>query len=235
MVVKEVRADMQRRVLLSIAVAALAMVWLTPGALAGGWAITTLDAVPRDMQAGETYRIGFLMRQHGVEPIRDGQPRIVIRMDGQEHSFRAVAEGAPGHYVAEVAFPREGEWTWAVDQAPFPMYQALGPIVIRTAAAVEAAPSMSVVELATVPDAVTEAVTPTSPLPDAAASESVVTDTRAVAAPSTTAPVAAPTLAVRTATAPAELALFGLVALAALGIALALRQVRPAEPARHST
>src|SRR5919197_1411768 len=102
-----------RRLFLSAPLAGLAMLWCTSAALAGGWAVTTLDALPQQMQAGQTNRIGFMMRQHGVQPI----------------TFGTIAEGGPGHYVAEVTFPHDGEWVWYVDQAPF-QPQTLGAITI---------------------------------------------------------------------------------------------------------
>jgi hypothetical protein len=150
----------------------MATLWLTSSALAGGFAITTLDTVPQDIRAGQTYPIGYTIRQHGVTPVRDATPKVIISsVSGERLSFAGSAEGEPGHYVSQVTFPSEGEWAWEVDQSPFPAPQKLGSI------AVAAVPAPIVV-------------------------------------------------------APAELALLGLVALAAVGVGVALRQVkRVARPA----
>jgi hypothetical protein len=117
-----------RRILISGPLAAMAALWLTSSALAGGFAITTLDPLPHTMQAGETYRIGYLIRQHGVTPVRDATPKIVISRGTERVTFVGIAEGGPGHYVSDVTFPTDGDWLWEVDQSPFPLPQSLGSI-----------------------------------------------------------------------------------------------------------
>src|SRR5438128_12344573 len=54
-------------VCLALACAGLAVV-STPSVFAGGWAITTLDSLPNELRAGETYAIGYVIRQHGQTP-----------------------------------------------------------------------------------------------------------------------------------------------------------------------
>lgn len=123
--------------------AALAMFWITSAALAGGFAVTTLDPLPPALQAGETYRIGYVMRQHGVAPFSHGHPRIQISgPHGEQLGFAGVEEGALGRYASDVTFPSEGEWTWSVDQNPFPLPQQFGTITVLAApvAASSAAP-----------------------------------------------------------------------------------------------
>ena len=93
-----------------------------------------MDAVPRDMRAGETYQIGYLIRQHGVTPVRDATPAVRITQGSTGVVFPGRAEGAPGHYVSEITFPTDGEWSWVADQSPFPMEQSLGTITIAAAA-----------------------------------------------------------------------------------------------------
>jgi hypothetical protein len=120
-----------KRLLVCVPLAAAAMLWVSSTVLAGGWAVTTLDPVPREWQAGQTYRIGYMIRQHGVSPMTFGTPAIRIHQGGERLTFKGVAEGAPGHYVSEVTFPGEGDWSWEVDQAPFPQVQALGSIAVQ--------------------------------------------------------------------------------------------------------
>lgn len=113
---------------------------LTVGsASAGGWAVTTLDSVPRAI-ANETVDIGFTIRQHGVTTVNpDGEVGIAFRSKGgQEHFFAAAPVGETGHYVAEVTFPDEGTWTWMVRQGWF-SEQVLGPIDIAPAEGLTAA------------------------------------------------------------------------------------------------
>jgi hypothetical protein len=121
------------RVIVSVLGATLAMLWLASGALAGGWAVTTLDPLPQTLHAGQTYRIGYVIRQHGVTPVTQGHPRIVITRAGEQLSFAGLAQGAPGHYVSEVTFPSSAAWTWSVDQDPFPEPQKLGAISVQPA------------------------------------------------------------------------------------------------------
>jgi hypothetical protein len=120
--------------IVSIVLGLLLLTWAAP-ALAGGFAVTTLDAVPADIQAGQTYRIGYTVRQHGVRPVPDARTSIRLEgPDGQKLSFAGLPEGATGHYVAEVRVPAAGTWRWEVDQSPFPP-QPLGTIEVRPAPA----------------------------------------------------------------------------------------------------
>lgn len=132
-----------RRLATTISALALSLALGAP-AIAGGWAATTLDEVPPDMQAGETYQIGYTIRQHGVTPVNveqmGGTTEIQLRSpDGAKTlSYRGVREGATGHYVAKVTFPYEGAWTWSVTQGPFEA-QPLGTVKVLPAAGAAAA------------------------------------------------------------------------------------------------
>jgi len=126
---------MLRRPLLALTAALLLLVWAAVPTLAGGWAITTLDAVPNDFEAGQSYSIGYTIRQHGVHPYPDAATSIRIAdADGRTELFRARPEGEPGHYVAEVRFPAAGVWQWEVDQSPFAP-QPLGTVQVAPASA----------------------------------------------------------------------------------------------------
>jgi len=117
---------------------------LAPTAFAGGWAVTTLDEVPATLHAGETYAIGYTIRQHGQTPLVTSQSAIEIRNSGSgvTHRFVGQAAGPQGHYVAQVHFPDAGEWEWTADQAPF-QRQALGAITVAEAAPANAAASVA--------------------------------------------------------------------------------------------
>jgi Kef-type K+ transport system membrane component KefB len=138
-----------RRALLLCATALIAVGWST--AFAGGWAVTTLDAVPSEFKAGESYRIGYTIRQHGEMPFVGAATAIEVRSGTSPwQRFQAQPDGARGHYVAEVTFPEAGEWEWRVDQAPF-ANQALGSVTVVAPAASSATPTTSNAALAILP------------------------------------------------------------------------------------
>ena len=128
---------MLRRLILALTLGATALVTLAAPGLAGGWAVTILDSLPEGgFRAGETYRLGYMIRQHGVTPFAGAQSAIVIESpsSGEKLVFGAVPEGPVGHYVAEVRFPAAGEWNWRVLQTPFEA-QALGTTTVAAAPA----------------------------------------------------------------------------------------------------
>ena len=145
--------DVMRSLRNSVLLVAAAMLWATSSALAGGWSVTTLDAVSSEMEAGQAYQIGYVMRQHGVTPVRDGEPRILLSRADRPAAILAAfpgrADGAPGHYVSDVTFPSAGDWLWAVDQHPFPITQTLGSITIAgppTVAQAQTVPAVAEVQ-----------------------------------------------------------------------------------------
>ena len=121
--------------LLGVLVAAVA----SP-ASAGGWAVASLDAVP-EATAGETTEVGFTVLQHGQTPaVLDADVGIeVLLADGTVEYFPAVADGAPGHYVAAVTFPEGGgSYEWNARMGWFGSYE-LGVIDVAAPAPVEPA------------------------------------------------------------------------------------------------
>ncbi len=101
-------------------------------ALAGGWAVATLDTLPPGgLHAGETYRMGYTIRQHGQTPFDGATTEIRARSlaTSAAASFRGVPGDGRGRYVAEVRFPAAGEWTWLVTQEPFAP-QELGTLTV---------------------------------------------------------------------------------------------------------
>src|SRR5687767_11024556 len=117
------RCSMTRLVTLA---AALLLVALAAPAAAGGWAVTTLDAVPDRFEAGRAYDIGYTIRQHGVTPVDLASTgiRITSADSGKQLTFDGRKDGAVGHYVARVSFPAAGGWTWEALQdwfAPHPL------------------------------------------------------------------------------------------------------------------
>jgi hypothetical protein len=105
---------------------------LASPAVAGGWAVSTLDAVPTP-KAGQPTDVGFTVRQHGRTPVDIADVGITVRDNaGKATVFPARHRGATGHYVARVTFPAAGTVTWQIDQGWFGpqdlgTIQVLGP------------------------------------------------------------------------------------------------------------
>jgi hypothetical protein len=97
-------------------------------ASAGGWAVTTLDAVPQP-RAGQAIDVGFTIRQHGMTPVNLDGVAIVVRDGARDTVWPARRQGATGHYVARITFPAAGTVTWSVNQGWFPP-QDLGRIQV---------------------------------------------------------------------------------------------------------
>jgi hypothetical protein len=157
--------------------AALLLVALAAPAAAGGWAVTTLDAVPDRFEAGRDYDIGYTIRQHGVTPVDLASTgiRITSADSGKQLRFDGRKDGAVGHYVARVSFPAAGGWTWEALQDWFAPHQ-LGKVevvlagstvaaeprpaaVAARAAGAAAAPAVPVAAAATAPPATAESPT----------------------------------------------------------------------------
>lgn len=92
----------------------LALVFAFP-ALAGGWAVITLDELPTDVLAGEPLTIGFTVRQHGITPMNGLDPMVTARLlKDEQFVVYAEPDGKPGHYTATLTFPKAGDWNWSI-------------------------------------------------------------------------------------------------------------------------
>lgn len=126
----------------------LLLLWPASAAVAGGWAVTTLDELPlKGYEVGRTYRIGYTVKLHGTWPIDlvpMGGTRVVAdRLDVKELplAFEGRPDGPLGHYVAEVRFPTAGEWDLRVSQGPWPT-QPIGRVVAFAPQSPASAPAM---------------------------------------------------------------------------------------------
>lgn len=115
--------------LLAVVAAALGSLAIASGASAGGWALTTLDAVPTPVP-GEPTTVGFTIRQHGVTPVdlTEGVELVVTAPDGAATVFPAAGDGTIGHYTATIVVHSTGTYTWLVRQGWFGE-QSLGALV----------------------------------------------------------------------------------------------------------
>jgi hypothetical protein len=114
---------MARRSTVALAVVVLALLALAAPALAGGWAVVTLDALPREVRAGQSLQIGFMVRQHGKTPTNqdlNGKPLAPVltaaKQGAPAETIRAEArqQGPAGHFVVDLTFPSAGTWAWQI-------------------------------------------------------------------------------------------------------------------------
>jgi hypothetical protein len=96
---------------LAAAITALVVLAFPTTALAGGWATVEVAAPPAGIGPGETWRATFVVKQHGLTPLDDARPSLLIDNGrGETRQFFAEHAGHPGTYVADVTFPSKGTW-----------------------------------------------------------------------------------------------------------------------------
>jgi hypothetical protein len=138
-----------------LAIGTLLMLGALAGtALAKEGAVTKLDALPSGgLHAGQVIPIGFTILMDGVEPYKADVAEIVIRNGtGKVLSYPATAQGAAGHYVANVYFPAAGTYTWQVTQGTFFAPYNLGAItVLEPATTTQSQPTAATAPAATDP------------------------------------------------------------------------------------
>ena len=122
-----------------------ALLALAPSAaLAGGFATVSLSSMPTGTKAGEPWDVDITVLQHGVTPMTDVHPAVVITLpNGDERRFGAKpVDGKPGVYRTSVVFPTGGTYDFVVDDGftnAFP--HTYPPVTITgTAPAAVAAP-----------------------------------------------------------------------------------------------
>ena len=127
-------------------------------ALAGGWAVVTLDSVPQGVQAGQQLSLGFMVRQHGITPIDAVAPILTARNAATGETLRAEArkEGPLGHFVVAFTAPAAGDWTWQIEPNPFGPTTlgtlTVAPVATSTTAAPFAGPLAAVSGVASLRD-----------------------------------------------------------------------------------
>jgi hypothetical protein len=100
-------------------------------ALAGGWAVITLDELPSGAMAGEPLTVGFTVRQHGRTLMTGLYPKVTASLGEENLVFPAEAEGEPGHYTATLTLPTAGDWQWGIEAftmtQPMPTLSVVAP------------------------------------------------------------------------------------------------------------
>jgi mono/diheme cytochrome c family protein len=106
-----------------------------PAVLAGGWTVTTLDALPTEVVAGQPLQVSFMIRQHGRHPWVYDQVMVhATHLRSQEKiSVQARAKGRAGHYVASLKFPQAGTWRWDIEAGMMPLQQPMPDLVVLEA------------------------------------------------------------------------------------------------------
>ena len=102
-----------RPVLIALLAAALA----PATALAGGWATVELSSTPDGATTARPWVVDIEILQHGRTPARGLEPAVFVtsRSTGATREVAAVPTGTPGVYRARVAFPRPGEYEYAIE------------------------------------------------------------------------------------------------------------------------
>lgn len=112
-------------------VLAMAVVLVLPAPVsAGGWSVATLDHFPGQIVAQMPVTLGFVVRQHGVNPIENLAPTIdATHVDsGETLTVTAEPEGETGHYVATLTFLSPGAWSWSINA--FGPIQTMPPLTV---------------------------------------------------------------------------------------------------------
>lgn len=107
---------MYRRITISVWITLAALAVLAIPAFAGG-VVVSLDNLNGEPEAGEPFRVTFTVySMHTGDPAPGLYPNVTATnpKTGEEIQVIAQAEGAPGHYLAELAFPSAGQWEWQI-------------------------------------------------------------------------------------------------------------------------
>jgi hypothetical protein len=104
-----------RKAALLVATAAAALA-AAGTASAGCMATVGLSPLPAGSEAGEPWVVDLVVRQHGLTPLADASPSVVVEDEatGRQLAFAAtLVDAAEGRYRASVVFPTAGSWSVA--------------------------------------------------------------------------------------------------------------------------
>lgn len=106
---------------------------LAAPATAGNWAVTTADQPSSPPVVDSATTLGFTILQHGRTPAPWVTATLVLvePVTGARMEVPMRADGADGHFLADVTFPDAGEWTWAVELAELGSDSTGSLIVLR--------------------------------------------------------------------------------------------------------
>ncbi|MFB4287801.1 hypothetical protein ACBI99_09210 [Nonomuraea sp. ATR24] len=104
----------------------------TPGTAAGGFAVTYLDPLPGNLQAGTSYTAGYWVLQHGNHPYQGDLGPTGLRLTdarGEATLFAGTPLPEPGHYAAALTVPAAGTYRVEGIQGIFAPY-AVGTLTV---------------------------------------------------------------------------------------------------------
>jgi hypothetical protein len=81
------------------------------GALVGGWAVVTVEDLPDYFVASQPVSLAFVVRQHGVTPLKGVHPTLEARSGARTVQARVEPGKVVGEYLATFALPESGDWT----------------------------------------------------------------------------------------------------------------------------
>jgi hypothetical protein len=111
-------------------------------AAAGGFATVGLTPPPDDIEPGTPWVVDLEVLQHGRTPLEGVEPSVIVSGGGEREVFPAKPTDQPGVYRAEVVFPDEGTWRYAVDDG-FTQTHTFPPVRIGDGDGTAAAASTS--------------------------------------------------------------------------------------------
>ncbi|WP_062349916.1 hypothetical protein [Herbidospora yilanensis] len=122
---------MTRRILAALAVVAAVLLPAVP-ANAGAWAVTELDPLPRTIEPGATYTIGYWVLQHGTHPFEgpesDMRTGLRLTQGSKVLDFPGTPLAEPAHFATTIQVP-EGTWKLEGVQGIFAPYH-LGQLTV---------------------------------------------------------------------------------------------------------
>jgi len=113
------------RLLLVLAGALTAVLLSGAPALAGNWAVTSLDPLPDRIEPNRVYTIGFWVLQHGSHPYSGVLDPVGLKFvdgNGKTTTYPGVALPEPAHYAAAIILPAGTYQVFGV-QGPFQDYR----------------------------------------------------------------------------------------------------------------
>jgi hypothetical protein len=93
----------------------------THSASAGGWATVEFDALPENIQTGDTVTVRFLVRQHGENPVHTAFGETLVATvlartspNSKPITVEATPDKEVGYYTAQLTFPEQGQYELSV-------------------------------------------------------------------------------------------------------------------------
>lgn len=100
---------------------------------AGGWAVVTLDELPERVEAGRALPLTFMVRQHGVTPLKGLSPRIEAGSGKLNVSADARPTAKVGQYSTMLTLPEPGEWSITIHSGFITSKLTLLPVSVVSA------------------------------------------------------------------------------------------------------